>query len=245
MDKTSLGQRFGGAGTHIANIITVLTTNWGVSVSVGMGLIGALWASALGFFQHPAVQIGIGVFLATLWTIAGVTYLIDRTRARVVRISPDYRYGLTFEGIMPSVLPHREDAWLTMGVQIRNFSQSPIRYAVERFEIKIGTRSLPPRSQSRPNRGYLARGAGKIAGAPSFKKDDLREFFGQNDVIGTAECAIVYGHPEQAPVRRLTIKAELHLDFTSGDGPPLGFGADILEEIDEPYTEPPPAVRRW
>jgi hypothetical protein len=241
MDK--LTKRFGTLGSQVANIITVLTANWGIVVSVATGVVASVWSVTLGFFQHPAVQVAIGVSLATLWSIIGVTYLADRRRPRIVRTSPDYRYGLTFEGLIPNLVPHAEDAWLGLGVQIRNFTQAPIRYSIEKFDIRIGTRTLP-KTQGRPLKGYLARGGAKIGGAPSFKKDDLREFFGKR-VVGTAECSIIYGHPEEAPVRRLTINMELHFEFTPTGDPPLTFGADIIDEIDEPYEKPPLTVRGW
>jgi hypothetical protein len=148
---------------------------------------------------------------------------------------------LTFEGVIPNLVPHREEKWLQLGVQIRNYSQAPIRYNIDRFDLRIGTRALSP-SEGQPMRGYLARGGGKIASLPAFKKDDLREFFGKQ-AIGTAECSMIYGHPEDKPVRRLTIKMQIHFDFNTNGEPPLGFGADIIDEVDEPYLEPPQVTK--
>jgi len=238
-------RNLGPVGSALASAIQLATTNWVLTMSAILGIWASLTDSVVALVHDPRIQTGVIVFLVFLWTGAGIAYLFDRRRPRIVKTDPDYRYGLTFEGMIPNLIPHREDNWLTFGVQIRNFSQAPIRYQIDRFDLRIGTRALSPSQSPRPLRGYLARGGGKIAALPAFKKDDLKEFFGKQSV-GSAECSIIYGHPEQKPVRRLIIKTDIHLDINENGEPPMGFGADILEEIDEPYIEPPPSsIKAW
>ena len=229
MFKLGWLRSFGPAGTAAATAITFLTTNWPLTMSAILGVVAAIWSSALSFFQFPAVQVGVGVFLAALWTTIGILHLIDRTRPRLVRQIPDYRYGLTFEGILPNTDLKNEDMWLSFVLQIRNFSQAPIRYEVEQFDFRIATRALPKPTKKLV--GYLARGGGKQISPSQFKKDEVREYFDKR-VKGTAEIVVAYGHPEEKPVRRLIIKAEITLHLPPDGNGQMGFGADILEEND-------------
>jgi hypothetical protein len=104
-DFTRWLRGLGPVGTLVANLLAFLTANWGTAVSVAAGLIVALWASAVSLVQNPAVQSGGEVFLVTLWTIVGVLFIFDRTKPRPIRSVPDYRYGLTFEGLNPNIDP--------------------------------------------------------------------------------------------------------------------------------------------
>jgi len=155
----------------------------------------------------------------------------------MVKSVPDYRYGLTSEGIIPGLDPNNEDGWLGFGVQVRNFSQAPIRYTIENFDLRLESRALP-KFPIRPI-GYLPRGGGKAIFPPWFKKDHVREFFGRR-VVGAVEIIITYGHPEEKPARKLTLKAEITLHLAAEGMPPLpipAFGANITEEIDEPLPD--------
>lgn len=226
----------GPLGNLAANGLAFLTANWGTAVSVAAGTGVALWASAIRFFHEPAVQTGGEIFLATLWTIVAVLYIFDRTKPRIVRAAPDYRYGLTFEGIIPTPDPLNEVEWLGFALQIRNFSQAPIRYEVTEFDLRIGSRALPKPSKLLV--GYLARGSGKAISPSKFSKEEVREFFGRR-VKGTAEVAVVYGHPEEKPVRILKIKADITLHLPLEDSGSLtAWGADIISENDQPFDAP-------
>lgn len=225
---------FGVAGTALANVLAFLTANWGLVVSAVSGLIVALWATALGFFQKPSVQIGIGVFLAVLWTLIGIVVLWDRRKPRIVRPYQDYRYGLTFEGLIPNLDPKNEEAALQFGIQLRNYSMGPILYNIEHFDVRIGSRALPKYKREKSGT-YLPRGSAKVSTAVPFNKADIQEFFGKK-VTGTADFAIIYGHPEDPPVRRLKMVMDLILIFKEGGEPPLGFSGNIIEENDEPFT---------
>jgi len=224
----------GPAGTLAANILVFVTTNWVTVMSLVTGLAVALWASAVSFFQEPAVQTGITIFLITLWTIVGVLYVYDRTKPRTIRVAPDYRYGITFEGMGIAIDPLNEETWFGPVLQLRNFSQAPIRYTVTQFDVRIGTRALP--KPERPLTVYMARGAGRTSSPSKFSKDEMREFFGKR-MKGTAEIVLVYGHPEEKPVRRLKLSFDLILHLPADGGSPtnpFGWGTDIISEVDEP-----------
>src|ERR1700716_3157835 len=96
---------FGSFGTALANAVAFLTANWVVVVSAIGAIIAGAWSTALAFFQTPGVQISIGVFV-----------LVDRGKPRMVRSYQDYRYGLTFEGLIPSFNQNDEEAALSFGI---------------------------------------------------------------------------------------------------------------------------------
>jgi hypothetical protein len=225
----------GPVGATAADIITFLTTNWVLTMSTIVAIWAALneWATAI--VHDVRVQTALEVFLALLWSVVGLLYLVDRKRPRLTRPAPDYRYGLTFEGIAPSIDTMSDEGWFGLLIQLRNFSQAPIHYTVDSFDFRIGSRALP--KSKKVLDGYLARGGGKSVCPSRFKRDELKEFFGRR-VEGTAELSIIYGHPEEPPVRRLKIVTNITLHFPlGGDGTaenPFGFGADILGESDEP-----------
>jgi hypothetical protein len=216
----------------VASVLAIITANWPVAISVATAVVAASWTSAVEFIHSPVVLVAVGVFLALLWTIIGITILIDRRKPRSVKSTPDYRYGLTFEGLTPNFDVLHEDGWLSFGVQIRNFSQAPIRYEIKQFDLRLETRTLPKLKMPPP--AYVARGAGRTATAGAFKKTDIQEFFGKR-VKGTAEFDIVYGHPEDDPLRRLQVTMEIILHIPEDVQPPFAFGANIVSEVDEPY----------
>jgi hypothetical protein len=233
MPKFTWLRGLGPLGTFVANLLAFLTANWGVAVSAAVAIYVALSEWAAGVVHNPTVQAAAITFLVLLWGYIGITFLIDRHYPRAVRAEPDYRYGLTFEGIIPNIDILNEDGWLSFGLQVRNFSQAPIRYRVESVDFRIGSRALPKADKQLI--GYLPRGGGKIFSPSSFKKDDVREFFGKR-VHGTAEYSICYGHPEREPERRLRIELKITLHLQENNVPPImGFGGDIIREDDEPY----------
>lgn len=232
MDKFKGLKGLGPIGRTIATIITVLTTNWGIVVSVGLGLVAAAINGFYRIASDPHVQVGIGTFVAALWTYIGFIVIVDRRKPRIMRPVQDYSYGLTFEGCNANYAPQSEDA-LQFGLLLRNYSSGPLRYHIEKFQVLIGDRTTPIGKPQRAT-NFMPRGGGRIYKAAPFKKDSLKEFFGKK-TMGRADFIIAYGHPEQPPVRRLKMTLELALEFKE-DGSQLGFADCIIEESDEPIT---------
>jgi hypothetical protein len=225
-------RNWGPLGTLAANVLAVLTGNWGVAVSVTLGILAGAWTTALEFAQRPSVQVGFAVFLASLWTLIGFAALRDRKRPRVTRPAQDYEYGLTFEGVPVHYDKNVPHAALSWGILLRNFLPHPIQYEVERFDVRFGKRSLPPVEKGKL-RGYLPRGAGRMSRNVPFDAEDIKDFMGR-EVKGTIDLAIVYGHPERPPVRRLRMCFDITLDFKTIEGK-LGYSESIVSEKDEPY----------
>jgi hypothetical protein len=225
---------FGGlgrVGTFIANALAILATNWVVVVSVLLALWASLedWATA--FVTKPSTQTFLIVFLALLWTSIGLVVLADRRKPREVRATQDYRYGLTFEGVVPLYNPTENEGTLALGITLRNYSSGPIRYDIDSLDLRIGTRSLP-KVEKGILYGHMARGAGRTSMPAAFNKSDIAEFMGKRPT-GTLEVSILYGHPEHPPVRRLRIIFDLLFVFSETN---LGFSANIKEEKDEPLS---------
>lgn len=233
----------GGFGNFLAMLLTLLTSNWGIAVSALISVIVALSGAATNFFENHRVQIGIGVFLATLWTLIGVLALVDRRKPRSVSMFPDYRYGLTFEGMIPNFVS--TDSWmpepggLQFGIMLRNFTPGPIKYVLESLDIRLGTRSIP---KYKPNSvsGYMARGSGRQAQGEGFPSGSMAEFYGKGPIKGTADFSVAYGPPEENSIRRLKISVELLMIFPPNGvidlskGLNIAFGAPIISEDDEP-----------
>jgi hypothetical protein len=233
MGKFNLLRGLGPLGTFIANVLVFLTTNWGVAVSAAAAIYVGLSDWATGAVHSPAIQAAGLTFLFLLWGYVGIAFLIDRHHPRIISVAPDYRYGITFEGMNIAIDFLNEETWFGPVVQLRNFSQAPIRYTYTQFDVRIGTRALP--KPERTASAYMARGAGRTSAPSKFSKDEMREFFGKR-MKGTAEIALVYGHPEEKPVRRLKLSLDLILHFPPDGGSPanpIGWGIDIISEVDE------------
>jgi hypothetical protein len=201
-----------------------------------MSTVIGLWASftdwAVALIQNPKIQTAAIVFLVVLWTSIGITVLIDRRKPRVTKADQDYRYGLTFEGLMLHLLGtdfDKDDSELGFGIQLRNFSSGPIKYTVEDFDVRVGNRALP-RVKKGALIGFMARGSGRTSNSGSFKRSDFSQVIGRR-LEGTANLLISYGHPERPPVRRMSISIALILEIPESG--PIGFGANIIEESDQ------------
>lgn len=225
-------RKLGDVGAFIANVLVFLTTNWPLVVTIIVSIYAGISDWAVATVHKPSVYVTVGVFLSVLWTYIGLTFLIDRRKPRLTQPAQDYRYGLVFEGCVPVYEAANEDAALQIGLQLRNFSSGPIRYSVEHFDVRIGSRTLPKLKKGALV-SYLPRGAGRTSSNVPFKKEDIIEYAGRR-VEGTVEFSIAYGHPEQPPERRLKMVMDVIFVFNASGA--LGFGGNITEESDEPIS---------
>ena len=222
---------FGPVGGSAADALAFLTNNWVLTMSTIIALWAAFTEWAVAFVQNPKVQTAALVFLFVLWTSVGITVLIDRRKPRVIKPDHDYRYGLTFEGLMPLLTDafDKDDSELGFGIQLRNYSSGPIKYTVEDFDVRIGNRAVPKLKKGALV-GFMARGAGRISNGGAFKRSDFAQLVGQR-LEGTVNLSITYGHPELAPVRKLSISIGLTLEIRAAE--PLLFGVSIIDESDQ------------
>jgi hypothetical protein len=223
-------------GSVIATIVTIVTANWPVALSAVIGLGTAFTGGLRGAALNPVTYVGVGTFLAVLWTIIGILVLVDRSKPRLVRSAVDYRYGLNFEGIQRNYLSATDSipnaGALQLGINIRNYSLGPILCQLEDIDIRIGSRASPKFNKAEFAGGLMFRGAGRTIQPGAFAAEDLKEFYG-TDLEGAIDFSIVYGHPDGAPERRLRMTLKLYLNFAE-DGSRVGYSDNIIAEYDEP-----------
>ena len=206
------------------------------------GVAVSSWARAI--VLSPITDAAAGIFLFLLWTIIGISVLIDRRKPRLVQAHHDYRYGLTFEGFVPAFPGanssiHSQRGVLAFSLLIRNYSPGPIKYMLEAAEVHIETRSLP-KYKSNSLTGYLPRGGGKQLRPGGFPGGNMAEFYGKGEIKGTADLSVTYGPPDGPPIRRLKIGIEMTMIFPdrgnvdAAKGVALAYSDNILLEEDEP-----------
>jgi hypothetical protein len=165
-------------------------------------------------------------FLAALWTIVGMTVLYDRRRPRKVQTHLDYRYRLTFEGLIPlfnltsAKVPNA--GALGFAIRLRNFSPGPLDYYLESVDIRLGTRTIP-KYRLNAITGYLARGALRQVSPGGFEREAIAEFYGRGATKGTVEFSVTYGPPDEPPVRRLKLSIEFTLALPEEGGGDAGW----------------------
>jgi hypothetical protein len=223
----------GWLGNLLGYLIFIATTNWVLVMSAIVGIWLGVSQWGVRFVHNANVQTVVIVFLVTLWTIIGLLVLRDRRKPIITQPYQDYRYGLTYEGCVPLYFPQKEEL-LQFGLQLRNYSSGPLRSQLENFQILIDDRILPY-DKSTPLTTIMPRGGFRIFRTPPFKRSSLKDFFGQRK-IGRADFSILYGDPEQPPIRRLKMTLELILEFKE-DGSSLAYADNILEESDKPIGD--------
>lgn len=104
-----------------------------------------------------------------------------------------------------------------------------MRYQVERFTVSLKDRVVANPTFANTG-GVMPSGALRTYRHSAFPRASISEFIGTQQ-SGLLELVLVYGHPERAPVRKLTLKLAIHVklitDKHAGDDV-------ILEERDEP-----------
>jgi hypothetical protein len=214
----------------VAAVAKLIATPWGAAMTTLVALASAIgvWFADWHHVQYWLAS--LATFVAILWAAAGIVWLGTRSAPQFVRLHQDYRYSLTFEGLMPHYDPNDPERALSFGIQLRNFSGGPLRYVVEDFDVRVGRRALP-RVKKDHLKSVMARGAGRTSTTEPFSADDIKDLLGKRS-NGTVELSITYGHPEDPPVSRLRMGFDIVLDFTNP--PLLGFAAPIREESDTP-----------
>lgn len=218
----------GPLGSLVANLVMFVTTNWPLTMSAALGLVVALWSWATNVIDTPAVRAGVTVFLLVLWTFIGLSLWRNRRTATRVVVDHDFSHGLWMESVSMGFEQDNEPACLQLTINVRNVSQVPLWFKMEKFDVivanrAIGRKTLPDITVRVPRvavRGFRH---------PAFKRDDLREFIGQT-VEGSIEFSMLYGRIGQPFTRRLRTRLDTELRLT--DKP--SYGDSIVEEIDEP-----------
>lgn len=219
------------AGNFILWLGTLITYSWWSTIITAGSVALAAWRWGKSVIVKPLFHSVVLVFVATLWTLIGLSWLSRRKPKDVDAL----RYGITVEGITPVF----EGIGLQFGIAVRNYSPVPLRYWVEEFEVKIDTRTLPTKYKQDSLTAMLPRGSQRTSSTNSFKMEHLMEFLGKR-VEGSLDFSIKYGDADKEPVRRTKMSLHIFLVFPNLPEQPihgpllLGFNSSILEESDEP-----------
>lgn len=242
--EAKLPKQLGWLATSLAWIASVFPNVWVVILTSVAATSVLIFTVGIRWLESPALHSAILVFLAVLWTLIGIIWL--RERRKPVEIFPlrDYRYGLTFQGIVPTLDLNNDDGALQMGIAFQNYSPGPLRYEVEKFAVWIDTRSLPETDNSFIPI-FMPRGAGRTSNGRPFKKMHIKEFLGRR-CEGTLSFSIAYGDVDDSrPSRRLKMSFTTYFVFPSDEAvinngmpPPFGFNAIITKESDELIVYP-------
>jgi hypothetical protein len=226
-------KQLGWLASAIGWLATVLTTPWAIVVGSIIATIVAALTTGLVWLEKPSVHAVAFTFVVVLWTWIALVLLATRKQKDAKLL----RYGITFEGVVPNLAPNSTEHLLQIGVALRNFTQAPLKYTIEVFDVQIDSRTLPKYKKDSLS-AVLSRGAQRISSNISFKYDHLKEFLGKR-VEGTMELHLRYGDADKTPVRRLKMSFSLILEFpvlppVDGQIPNFGFSAAIIDESDEP-----------
>lgn len=212
---------------------SVFPAQW-AAVLTATGATLLLWLSAgARIFTSPEFIGAALIFVLILWTLIGLFWLAGRRRPVEVFIARDYSYGLTFQGLSAIWDIRNEDATLQLAIALHNYCPGPLRYSVEKFDVRIDTRSLPDLEIATTN-NFLPRGAQRPFYQMPFKKAHVQEFLGKRQE-GTVSISIAYGDVEKPPSRRLSMSFTTFFAFPVEGGAldHLGFNSIISSEKDE------------
>ncbi len=210
-------------GTQLANLLVFLTTNWGLVVSVALGILTVFFSGLFDFFNDPRTQVAIGVFLAALWTYVGIRVL--RSFGKPIHTLPetDYRYCISPEGIVVGIDPKNPDLHVSVLFALRNVGNWPLHICVEKFDLRIEDRAA--QEPDKKIQLVIPRFAARTIKSGGFKKDVVKD---RN--TGTLNLTILYGDPDGPFVRKYSFKTKLHFIFNKDEKGEV-VGGSVTEEL--------------
>jgi len=197
------------------------------NILFGAGIVAAIFGpiavTIMGYVEGvPRAYI---VVLATAMVAFGIV-IADRIAAWIARTRGDYAYTLAYEGVYFGFDEGNPDHILQVGINLRNMCAHPSSYRVRRFDVVIGTRTLPnPRFDS--TGGFIPRGASRRYTYPSFPRSTVEEFLGKQ-IDGSITMEIEYGYPDRRAVRLLTMKIAIMMKLRE----PVACLDSIISERD-------------
>lgn len=209
-----------------------IVANWGLIVSILVGLWAYFWGNSVQIIHSPDVQFGVVVFLVALWTYIGISTVARRNKAQLIRSEHSISYGLTFLTINP-IFQKRDDGYsLQFEVMVQNFTAGPIKFSVEKFTTILDNRTLPEPEENKASI-FMPRGALRGSRNVPFQNKDLKDLIGKQ-VKGRIEISLLYGHVEGKMERRLIEKLDVYVEMNENGT--IGLANVIVGERDEPFT---------
>jgi hypothetical protein len=203
--RSLLGRIWEGIGhVHLATwLIEILRPTLAPAVAVATGYLGINEGA-------PGSKILVMVAVAFGAVMLGV----NQVAAWVNRYRSGYSYGLAYEGISFGYSPDTPDKVLQLGVRLRNVTHRPMKYSVRRFDVIVGTVTLPKPKFETPG-GLIQSSTGRTYHYPSFSKEQL-EHVGLPHAAAIVKCEISYGHPDHDLSRCLIMETQLSLSAREG-----------------------------
>jgi hypothetical protein len=199
----------------------------------------ALWVyHFLGAFAVSAATVYEGfktipiAYLIPLTVVAfgGTLYVFNQFIISFNRFREGYTYGLAYEGVSLGYNPDNQAAALQLGILIRNATDRPLRYLVERFDVVVGNTTIA-NPMFDTFGGNIPRGAQRRCSYPAFNREQIEAFIGK-ETKGSITVEIHYGHPDGPPARRLKMKISVNLRLAPGA---TGAVDSILSESDDSF----------
>jgi hypothetical protein len=220
------------ASGFLSNIISLITTNWPITLSLIFSGATVTWDYLSNFAGRPNVQMAAGVFIFTLWTIIGIRWMLREGKPLPVRIEHDLSYSLVLENVNPIYNPKSELPF-ALHFMLRNVGSAPVRLRLSELTIVLNERILP--KSPPPPDIILPRTGTRVIASAGFKRD-LFSTATMGKVPGYATFAVVYGtldSQSEAPEfqRELKVEFDLNLDF-AGEDAQLGFFMNIKTDND-------------
>lgn len=225
------------ASSHLSGIVSLITTNWPVLISLVFAAATMAWDHLLDFAGRPSVQIAAGVFIFTLWTIIGIRWMLKEGKPLSVRVEHDLSYSLVLESVNPIYNPKSELPFALHFI-LRNVGSAPVRLRLSELTIVLNERILP--KSPPPPDIILPRTGTRVIASGGFKKDIFATAT-LGKVPGYATFAVVYGTLDsrsESPEfqRELKVEFDLNLDF-AGEDAQLGFFMNIKSDNDHALSK--------
>lgn len=218
---------------NLGNLISALTAPWSLGLSAVLGAATWMWESFGNFAGERSVQVAVGVFVATFWTLIGIRWLLNEGRTSTVRIEHDVAYSLLFETVQPIFNPEAELPF-ALQFSFRNVGSSPIKIRLKSLDIVLDDRTLP-KSPVPPDM-LLVRMAQRGIMSGGFKKRALQDAT-SGRISGHAAIVVVYGplklkDTETQFQRSLEVEFDINLEIDD-NVQKLAFGMNNIVEIEK------------
>ena len=129
--------------TPLKRLFQLAVGNWQIVVAGVPAVMSGVWSYLT---QHSYVEtalLSLWTFSTVLLSIAATFWLKDRKKPQRVRIEQELAYGLGYHSLSLAVDLTDQESSLQFGIGFQNVSSHGLEMLVTRFDVTIGTRTLP------------------------------------------------------------------------------------------------------
>jgi hypothetical protein len=218
-------RKAGGLLGFVADVLQVLMQNWGLVLSVAIGLGAGLWDTAFRLLNDPHVLTIGRVFLWTLWSYLGVSLLLRVHRGIKVIEEIECIHAVNIEQLFLAFDPTAASSNVQIVAQYRNVSNRAIKLRVEDLRVVLDRRTI----QEEDGKGapfpelIIPRIATKAVRSGPFNREELQE-----RSEGLLDIAIEYGPHDGEFCRKYRHRSRIYVNL--GERP--GITNHIISEVD-------------